>query len=223
MVDIASDVLMEALGDYFLLLNRGYPERPTVKLVGDRYRLTRGERMTLYRGITSKDKALARQARITTDLKGRELYIDGYNVLFTLVNYLMGKLIFIGNDGILRDCGEVYGKVENEKLFYRGVNFLLEFITRSGTGRVEIYLDRTRAESDLYSRELGKRLVEAGIAGEVFLVKSADRELIKKKDGIIASSDSEIIDATDCQIADLARQALETKFGIKILDLGNFL
>ncbi len=223
MVDIASDVLMEALGDYFLLLNRGYPERPTVKLVGDRYRLTREERMTLYRGITSKDKALARQARITTDLKGRELYIDGYNVLFTLVNYLMGKLIFIGNDGILRDCGEVYGKVENEKLFYRGVNFLLEFITRSGTGRVEIYLDRTRAGSDLYSRELGKRLVEAGIAGEVFLVKSADRELIKKKDGIIASSDSEIIDATDCQIADLARQALETKFGIKILDLGNFL
>ena len=65
-------------------------------------------------------------------------YIDGYNVLFTIMNYLFGKFIFTGNDGLLRDCGEVYGKVENEALFYRAVDILLEYLKKGEPAAIEI-------------------------------------------------------------------------------------
>lgn len=223
MIDIVTDVFKEALRDYFFLLNRDYPEKAALKLVGDRYRLSSLERVTLYRGITSKDKALQRRGKITVDLKGEEIYIDGYNVLFSMMNYLLGKLIFIGNDGLLRDCGEVYGKVKNETLLYRAVDILLDFLRVCGASRVEIYFDSPLTGSTRHVREVGKKLEAAGLKGKALSVKSADDELKEKKGGIIATSDSEIIDCSASQVADIARAALVKSFGIEILDLKNLL
>lgn len=220
---MVTDVFKEALLDYFFLLNRGYPEKAAVKLVGDRYRLNSLERITLYRGITSKRKASQRKAKITHDLKGKKLYIDGYNVLFSMMNYLLGKLIFIGNDGLLRDCGEVYGRVENETHFYRAVDLLIEYIVECEVSKVEIYLDSPVSGSALHVSGIEKRLAEKGLKGEVFLVQSADETLKEKREGIFSTSDSEIIDCADCQVTDLARAVLELKFGAEILDLGTLL
>ena len=48
-----NEFFMNACKDYAYLINRNYPERGTLKLVGDRYRLTRDQRTILYRGISS--------------------------------------------------------------------------------------------------------------------------------------------------------------------------
>ena len=181
MSDIVTDVFKDALRDYYYLLNRDYPEKPALKLVGDRYRLKGIERITLYRGITSKEKALARKLKLTAaPLKEKKLYIDGYNVLFTMMNYLLGKLIFTANDGFLRDCGEVYGKVENATLFYRAVDLLLEYTGKSGVRAIEIYFDNAVPGSTTHVREVEKKLAEIKINGKVVPVKSADAELKKR-------------------------------------------
>mgnify|MGYP001028027859 CR=1 FL=1 len=223
MADIVSEEFKEALRDYFFLLNRDYPEKAAVKLVGDRYRLNSVERLTLYRGITSGAKAPARNAKITASFKREILYIDGYNVLFTVMNYLFGKFIFLGNDGLLRDCGEVYGKVENDALFVRAADILLEYLKTGEPAAIEIYFDSPVPGSTLHVSGLEKRLSAADLTGKVLAVKSADDELKEKSEGIVATSDSEIIDCTGCRIADVARGALEKKFEIEILDLGTFL
>ncbi len=223
MTELVTESFKHAVKDYFFLINKKYPEKETVKLIGDRYRLTGLQRTVLFRGITSNEKSLNRKSKLTKNFKDKKLYLDGYNVLFTIMNYMLGKTIFIGNDGILRDAGEGYGKIENNNFFYKAMDLLLDITRTTEVESVYIYLDNPVSNSDLHMLELKKKMEQRTIEGEIFLVKSADKELKRKKNGVIATSDSEIIDATPCQVLDMARKALETEYGRTILDLEKLL
>ncbi|MCP5104523.1 MAG: DUF434 domain-containing protein, partial [bacterium] len=220
--DFLTGSFKDALRDYLSLIDREYPETPALKLVGDRYRLTGLQRTVLYRGIRPTEKALVREKKIDGDLKGKTLYMDGYNVIFTVMNYLLGKTVFIGNDGILRDAGETYGKIENERLFYRAVDSLFNLIREGEADPVIMYLDSPVSDSGSHRAILERRMWLSGIDGQVILAKSADTLLKEKSGGIIATSDSEIIDAVDCPIIDLARRYLETRNKTDIPDLALF-
>ncbi|MCX6584332.1 MAG: DUF434 domain-containing protein [Candidatus Aminicenantes bacterium] len=219
MTDWINESFQDASKDYFFLLNKEYPETTTLKLVGDRYRLTGLQRNILFRGITSREKTASRKAKISGDLKNKKLYVDGYNVLFTIMNYLLGKTIFIGSDGMLRDAGAAYGTIEDETFFYKAVDVLFDFIKKSGVQAVVIYLDGPMPGSASHSKELEKKMTGAGIAGKIVRAKTADGELIKINDGIIATSDSGIIDAAGCKVFDLARNALEANYRINAHEL----
>lgn len=221
MNNVLTDSFSQAARDYSFLLDNGYPERPTLKLVGDRYRLTGPQRTVLFRGMTSTVKARSRRSKITHDLKGQKLYVDGYNVLFTIMNYLMGKTVFISIDGFMRDSGGTYGGIEDETFFYKAVDLLFDFIKASEAESVIIYLDGPVSGSASHKNELELRMRLAEIEGEVVLAKPADAQLKGQNDGIIATSDSGIIDAVDCRIFDLARNCLEANYEIDILDLRN--
>jgi len=157
------------------------------------------------------------------NLQEKKLHLDGYNILYTIMNYMLGKMIFIGNDGILRDAGEGYGKIENENFFYKAMDLLLDITGATKVESVYVYLDDPVSNSDFHMQAFKKKMAQRTIEGEVFSVKSADRELTCKKNGVIATSDSEIIDTTPCPIIDLARNVLETKYGITIFDMGKLL
>lgn len=221
--NLITDAFKDALTDYYYLLNKNYPGKETLKLVGDRFRLTGVQRTILFRGITSKNNALKRKAKLIPleNSKGKILYIDGYNVLFTIMNYLLGKVTFIGNDNILRDSGETYGKIENETTFYQSANLLINFIPKSALQEVTIYLDSPVSNSSSHLNELEKKIQQKKVKGKIHLTRSVDHRLKQINDGMIATSDSEIIDHTPGKIIDLARSALETTYGITILDLGS--
>lgn len=86
-----SPALKAAIGDYRLLLDRGYPVTATIKLVGDRYRLDRSERFILFRGVLDEaSSAFIRGKILVTLAPESEIGVDGYNVLFTLINYRRG-------------------------------------------------------------------------------------------------------------------------------------
>jgi hypothetical protein len=221
--NIITNAFKNALTDYYYLLNKNYPEKETLKLVGDHFRLTGPQRTVLFRGITSKKKASIRKSKRIPieDLKGKELYIDGYNVLFTIMNYLLGKMVFIGNDGILRDSGGAYGKIEKEEIFYKAATTLMDFLQQRNIENITIYLDEPVSNSQSHVSLIEKKMQEEKIKGEVRLLHSVDHRLKQIKDGVIATSDSEIIDRTPGKIIDLARTTLEDTYGITILDLGN--
>jgi hypothetical protein len=64
---------ISACKDYAYFINRCYPERGTLKLVGDRYRLTRDERTILYRGISSGERSSLRKAKLVKQIAGHRL------------------------------------------------------------------------------------------------------------------------------------------------------
>ncbi|MHC4433263.1 MAG: DUF434 domain-containing protein, partial [Planctomycetota bacterium] len=74
-----------AVGDFSLLLTRGYAQKSALKLVGDRFSLTDRQRLAVMRSACSdRQRASRRQRRVDLqNLAGESIAVDGYNVLIT--------------------------------------------------------------------------------------------------------------------------------------------
>lgn len=103
--------LCAAAADLCWLLSRGYPSGSAMKLVGDRYALTARQRIAVQRSACSDADAARRRAHELQpeQLRGRPLWIDGYNVLTTLEAALAGGVILAGRDGCYRDMASMHG------------------------------------------------------------------------------------------------------------------
>ncbi len=215
-INFPTEPFKRAVADYTYLLDHGYPEKESLKLVGNRYRLSGLQRRVLYRGIAPTATAAERKTKLIPltkeSIKDKTLYIDGYNVLFTIMNYLLGKTLFLSTDGFLRDVGERYGKISDETFLYRAINMLFSFLAANPVQRVEVYLDGPAFNSRVHQKEMEKRLKELKKSGAVYLVKHADSHLMEKNDGVVATSDSEIIDSVGGDFTDLARHILESQY-----------
>lgn len=207
-----SEEFMIAAGEYMWLLSRDYPQKSSLKMVGDKFMLTRDMRQVLYRGITSEVRAEKRKKMIASFQNGDLVLIDAYNVLFTINNYLLGKPVFISNDGILRDAGEMQGRIRNKPIFSRAVALLLDVLEEWTGITFILYLDEPVSYSGRLSIELSKDMVQMGIEGEAITVKSPDQMLISGKSDAICTSDSAIIDHYHGRIVDIPRYLLERFF-----------
>jgi hypothetical protein len=221
--DILTADFKQSLQDYAYLLNREYPRKSMLKLIGDRYLLNTFQRILLNRGVFPDKNVQARKAKTTVDISKQEIHIDAYNVLFTLSNYLLGRLVFVGNDAFIRDAGEVYGKLHNDPVFEKATGLLFDYLAGMGPAKVEFYLDKPVSYSAQLAGTLRTMLMERGLSGGASLDKNPDATLIKMKTGIIASSDSDILDETDMPVTDLAHEILKVNFTLDLPDLGALL
>ena len=209
--------------DYFYLINRHYPERGTLKLIGDRYRLNRDQRTILYRGISNEINAGKRQARLTDEIHDQYLIIDGYNVLFTILNYRLGRIVFLSNDHIVRDAGSLHGKLRDEELFLQCLELLFEFFDQSKPAYIHFYIDSPVSHSAIHCKKINEMIDQRHLKGICEIVKSPDHNIKKFKEGVILTSDTVIIDKTCNPISDVPRKILETKFDADLFDLNKIL
>ena len=195
--------MIHAATEYLWLLSKGYPQNSSLKMVGDKFKLARNMRQVLYRGISAKKPAKERRNRIGTVTKGDVVLIDTYNVLFTVNNYLLGSPVFISNDGLLRDAGEMRGRIVNKPVFSQSVCLLLETLLDWPGATYVQYLDEPIPFSGRLAMELSKDMMQMGITGEAFTHHSPDQVLISESRDAICTSDTGIIDRSDCKVIDL--------------------
>jgi hypothetical protein len=210
----------DSYNDYKYLMERGFSEKSSLKLVGDRYRLTRIGRNALFRGVVEESKASARMAKIITpdEASGKPMGIDWYNVLITVESYLRGALVFLADDGMLRDSSAVHGSFRSSPLTQTAIKDIIETVRTLAPGRVDAYLDSPIAHSAVMAEKLRECFAsELGVPSEAGLSRSADFPL-KTYDGIIASSDSVILDAA-AKIFDLPRCILRFRYSFTPLPL----
>jgi hypothetical protein len=138
--------------------------------------------------------------------------IDTYNVLFTVNNYLLGRPVFISNDGMLRDAGEMRGRIINKPQFTRSVAMMLEVLQLWPEASFIHYLDEPVSHSGRLSIELCKDMAEMGIEGDAFTVKSPDHMLKQEKSDAVCTSDGGIIDQYQGRVIDLPRFLLKHYF-----------
>jgi hypothetical protein len=207
-----SDILISAAREYLWLLDHGYPQKATLKLVGDKFMLTRDMRQILYRGISSSSQAANRKKLLGQVKEGDLVLVDVYNVLFTMNNYLLGKPLFISNDGMLRDAGEMRGRISNKSIFNRAVDMMLEILQSWEGTKLHLYLDEPVSFSGRLSIELSKDMVQLGIEGEAWTVPSPDYALKHEQSDAICTSDTAILDHYRGRVIDLPRTALRKFF-----------
>lgn len=205
--------LKEAIEDYRYLLNKNYPQKALLKLVGDRYRLSRGERNCLFRGVGKTSESLSRCRKIvnSSEISHSSLGIDWYNVLITVDSYLKGYPLFIADDGIIRDSSGVHGSFHVKKTTERAIKEIITCIEMLKAENTEVYLDSPISHSGDMAYLLREKCTKAlTIPFNIKVVPSADY-FLKNYKGIIASSDSIICDNVK-HIFDLARYVLFTRF-----------
>jgi hypothetical protein len=222
-MEIITGEFKTACKDYYYLLSREYPVRSALKITGDRYLLSRDQRSVLYRGISSGPASAIRNARLIVPSNHMQLVVDGYNVLFTILNYRLGRMVFISTDGILRDAGSLHGKLRDDSLFQECTEDLFLTLLPMVPLNVELFLDSPVTSSRRHHQLIVQKLADSGLPGACTLVHSADHEIRSLNSGVLASSDTILIAKTTTPVVDLARLVLVNRYGAEFFRLDELL
>jgi len=210
----------DAARDYRLLLDKGYPVEASIRLVGDRYRLDKAGRTILFRGILperlSRENSKRRLASLAPESR---IALDGYNVLFTITNYLRGHPLFVATDGFLRDAGGAHGRVADASQFLAAIDDCCACLNQLSVSSVEFYLDSPISRSAEHAQAARLALATRHIPGDVVMVPSADGFVAAWDGDAVASSDSVVIAKSRSPVFDLARHILATRYGADFPDL----
>jgi hypothetical protein len=208
-----------AIEDFRYLKNRNYPDKAALKLVSDHHRLSAIQRNCLFRAIFSASDSRQRKAKLSAaeDVEGQLLGVDWYNVLITVESYLKGFPVFISDDGLVRDSSGIHGSYRAGKITERGITEILSVIASLKPAHIEIFLDSPISHSGDMAEQLRGRLSRSdSMSHSVSVFPSADFPL-KSFSGIVATSDSSIIDRPQVQqVFDLARFVIESSFHSRI-------
>jgi len=221
--DVINDEFIRAARDFIYLMNQHYPRKTILKIVGDRYLLNSFQRILLNRGIFRDEDIQLRIQKKISKIDAQSICIDAYNVFFTISNYLLGRMVFVSNDRFLRDAGEVYGKLHKEPVFTKAIDLTMHFLKKKGPSNVEFLLDKPISHSAELAGKLRASLETELISGNARIDKNPDAVLILKSSGIIATSDSNILDETELPIVDLAHLVLADSFTLDLPDLSKLL
>jgi hypothetical protein len=213
-----------AVSDLLYLLERDYPRKSSIELVGNRYAMTSQDRMVLYRGVFRQKVC---ECRIGKRWSGesasfKRCVIDGYNVFITIESYLKGRLVFRALDGYIRDVAGVYGSYTFNDMTPRAAKLVMSALKQHlrGLSQVVFYLDYPVSKSGEFAAFLRETSKRAGIDALVDVVKSPDSLIASRHaNDVIATSDSVLIDAVGCCV-DIPALVFSGIMGKTVPDLG---
>lgn len=187
-------LLKEAAMDYRFLLSRGYNRELSLKFVGDRYGLSKAERMVLYRSVFPKDEALKRRKKLSPlrSMISNTISIDGFNVLMTIKAALQGFPLMLCDDGFIRDILSVVERVKIDKTMYIALELLIQVMLKYVPRKIFLFFDANVSRSGEFAAYTRRRLISVGLKGYAQAVKKADISTITQCE-TVASSDSVII------------------------------
>jgi len=198
-------VLRRAVAELCWLLSRDYPQKSALKLVGDRYALVARQRTAVERCACSETAAGERRRRQVgpSEVRGRPLWIDGYNVLTTIEAALAGAVLLPGCDGTYRDMASMHGSFRKVTETLPALELVGRVIAALAPGRCVWYLDRPVSNSGRLKTLMGQLAAENGWPWAVELVPDPDHVLADPSAAtgetasarvIVATADSVILD-----------------------------
>ena len=185
-----------AIADYAMLLTKGYAQKSSLKLVGDKFALTQRQRLALMRSACSDEQVASRtRRRIPIEaIAGQRIALDGYNVLITIEAAMSGGVIFKGRDGCYRDLASIHGTYRKVSETIPAVELIGRFLQEIGVAGALWLLDKPVSNSGRLKTLIGELARKNDWPWEIELVLSPDAALIKG-DMIVATSDSAVLDA----------------------------
>jgi hypothetical protein len=191
----AVPVLRSATSDLCWLLNRDYPATSALELVGNRYALTRRQRMAVGRcACADQDLRRRKEHEVQpSQLKAQELWLDGYNVLTGIEAALAGGVILLGCDGCCRDLAGVHGRFRKLEETVPALRLVGALTAEWGVRRCRWWLDRPVSNSGRLQQLIADLAAKAGWDWQVETVFNPDKVLAATEQ-IVATSDSAVLD-----------------------------
>jgi hypothetical protein len=208
---LKSKNLQKASEDFRYLLNRAYPRRAALELIGNRYQLTSDQRHLLHRGVFSdRDSASRLKKKIPVEkIRNKDLVIDGYNVLITIEAGLSGRSLVLGDDGFIRDISGLSGNFRKTEGTEKALQLVLDVLKRIKPMKTLFLFDSPISKSGELAQEVRDRLEKENLPGDAMAVRVPEKILIGFP-GMIATSDTAIIDRSK-RVVDLAGYIISRK------------
>ena len=207
--------LSDPARDIRYLLKRNYPRSSAINFVSNHYRLSEKERHILTRVIVAPNvvDSRSRKQLECTDIKGRDVIVDGYNVLITIENMLVLKNepLWLGDDGYVRDTRGVFRNYAVTDTTYQAVDAMLALLAECKVGSVTILLDSQMSNSGELARFIRSKLTEYLLDGDARTSRHADFDLKNAGSSVVvATADGVIIDAVQ-EVVDIGRCMMESR------------
>ncbi|TWU08055.1 DUF434 domain-containing protein [Stieleria varia] len=188
--------LRKALHDYCWLLTQGYAAPSSLKLVGDKFQLKQRQRMMIMRSACTDIQRMNRQRTqcFAADVVGKNLYLDGLNVLIAIESALSGGFLFIGQDQCYRDLASVHGTYKRVQETQSAIMMIGNVLCDLKVDQTIWLLDKPVSNSGLLRQILLDTAESSGWNWRVDLCQNPDYEL-KQTEGTIVSTDSVILDS----------------------------
>jgi hypothetical protein len=209
--------IQKSAEDFRYFLNRGYPRKATLELVGNRYALTFEERHLLHRGVFSSSDSKARRKKIilVTEIKNKDLAIDGHNILITIEAALSSRPLVLADDGFIRDISGLSGSFKKSKTTEKAIQLVINILKKWRPPKTLFLFDAPISMSGELAQEVRDNLKKENLLGDAMAVKVPEKILFGFP-GVISSSDTAIIDSSR-RIFDLAGYIIREKIRPKSL------
>jgi len=196
--------IQEPAEDFRYLLNRRYPRKAGLELVGNRYGLTFDERHLLHRGVFSRMDSQARRKKKVSarEIRNKDLAIDGHNVLITIEAALSGRPLVLADDGFIRDISGLSGSFTKSETTETAIQLILNVLKKWKPRKTLFLFDAPISMSGKLAEEIRDRLKRENLLGDAKAVKVPEKILIGFP-GVIATSDTAIINPSK-KVLDLA-------------------
>ncbi|MEJ2430725.1 MAG: DUF434 domain-containing protein [Deltaproteobacteria bacterium] len=209
MSSLDQDRLRSAAEDFLYLLDRGYPRRAGLQLVGNRYNLDALHREVLHRGIFAHQEARERRDRLVgiERLVDFKLLVDGHNVLITTESGLAGRTLIAANDGVIRDVARISHRYRISTLTRQAIDLLFQVLHEYPPQETLFFLDAPIRQSGELAALLRAALKNWKLPGDAQTLKVPETRLIGGEN-IVASSDSVVLNGVK-QGLDFAAAAIK--------------
>ena len=201
--------LRQAVGELSWLLTRGYAERSALKLVGDRYNLTRRQRVAVLRCACSDASLRSRQQReqAASALANRPICVDGFNVLTTIEAALSGGVVLRGRDGCYRDMASMHGSYRTVRETLPALELIGQSLAQHAVASVRWLLDQPVSNSGRLRSAMLEVAAQQAWPWEVDLLMNPDAELIACP-AVVATADGAVLDRCGLWFS-LAREVIQ--------------
>lgn len=187
--------MKEAVTDVSYLLSRGFSEKSSIQLVGNRYKLnTRQQKAVQGMSAIPSQVTLRKSTNVTMgQLKDQTVIIDGFNIIIILESFLSGAYVFKGVDDCYRDVSSVHGtykRVQQTQEVLIAVGGLLQ---EAQVKEVIWVFDQPVSNSGRMKTLLGTLSRKRNYPWHIVLDYNPDK-VLAQSDHVVASSDAWILD-----------------------------
>ncbi|MFK7904618.1 MAG: DUF434 domain-containing protein [Chitinophagales bacterium] len=194
-------ILQRATSDLSWLLSNGYAERASLKLVGDRFKLTERQRKAIQGASCSDASKQSRNEKHCSleALKDSHVFIDGFNLLITLESALSGGFIFKGRDGSRRDLASVHGTYKRVSETIEAIQLVGKILPLLQVQKATWYFDQPVSNSGRLKVLIYEVIEGWGLDWDVQLVYNPDKELVGSPaiDNIVVSADAMVLEGAE--------------------------
>ncbi|HIQ02825.1 MAG TPA: DUF434 domain-containing protein [Desulfurococcales archaeon] len=210
---------------YLTLLNMGLTRETALKLVSQKYYLTKSELMVLYRCIHPTIESYYRRRKLIPphEVRGKVLAVDGFNVIITLQSVIEGIPVCISSDGLLRDIMKSYRKFSyNPTVHNKIIETMVKYISILLPRKAVIVYDKQVSYSGVVASVTNSIIRKVHIEGQALVREKTDKTILEVGE-VVASSDVVIVNKAS-KVFDLAyyivlKENLITKPNIHVMKM----